>query len=43
MLYPGDLIATGTPEGIEGMNAGDVVEIKKVNVGILRNYVRDKE
>ena len=42
-LYPGDLIVTGTPEGIGGMNAGDVVEIKMENVGILRNYVRDKE
>jgi len=38
-LLPGDVIATGTPSGIEPMNPGDVVEIKIENIGTLRNFV----
>ena len=38
-LYPGDLIATGTPAGVSLMKAGDVVEVEIEEVGILRNPV----
>lgn len=38
-LEPGDLIATGTPEGVGRLNAGDVVEVEVTGVGVLRNPV----
>ena len=38
-LEPGDLIATGTPEGVGPLVAGDVVEIEVSGVGVLRNTV----
>lgn len=38
-LMPGDLIATGTPEGVGPLTAGDVVEVSVENVGTLRNTV----
>ena len=45
-LYPGDLIATGTPEGVGFamdppgvLKAGDVVECEVENIGVLRNRV----
>lgn len=45
-LEPGDIIATGTPEGVgisrtppEFMKAGDVVEVVVEGVGTLRNHV----
>jgi len=38
-LYPGDLIATGTPSGVSKMNAGDVCEVEIEGIGILRNSV----
>lgn len=38
-LLPGDIIATGTPSGIDRMNPGDVVEVKIEGIGTLRNYV----
>ncbi|HEY6769800.1 MAG TPA: fumarylacetoacetate hydrolase family protein [Candidatus Sulfotelmatobacter sp.] len=41
-LYPGDLIPTGTPEGVGPLAAGDVVEIKVEGVGTLRNPVVDE-
>ncbi|MFJ8025513.1 fumarylacetoacetate hydrolase family protein [Streptomyces sp. NPDC096311] len=48
-LYPGDLIATGTPGGVgEAMNPkgylqdGDVVEVTITGLGSLRNTVRVK-
>ena len=40
-LYPGDLIATGTPAGVSRMKHGDVVEVEVGGVGILRNSVYD--
>ena len=40
-LFPGDLIATGTPAGVSRMKHGDVVEIDVSGVGILRNQVYD--
>ena len=39
-LEPGDLIATGTPEGVGPLLPGDVVEIEVSGVGVLRNTVR---
>ena len=41
-LYPGDLIATGTPEGVGQLVAGDVVEVEVQGVGTLRNPVVDE-
>jgi 2-keto-4-pentenoate hydratase/2-oxohepta-3-ene-1,7-dioic acid hydratase in catechol pathway len=38
-LEPGDLISTGTPEGVAPIAAGDVVEIEVSGVGVLRNPV----
>ena len=39
-LYPGDLIATGTPAGVSAMKDGDLVEVEVEGIGILRNDVR---
>jgi len=38
-LEPGDLILTGTPEGVGRLEPGDVVEVEIPGVGILRNSV----
>ncbi len=38
-LLPGDVISTGTPGGISGMNKGDVVEIEIEGLGILKNTI----
>lgn len=38
-LYPGDVIATGTPSGVGPMSKGDVVEVRLQGIGVLRNYV----
>jgi 2-keto-4-pentenoate hydratase/2-oxohepta-3-ene-1,7-dioic acid hydratase in catechol pathway len=38
-LQPGDIIATGTPEGVSPIQAGDVVEITITGLGTLRNRV----
>jgi 2-keto-4-pentenoate hydratase/2-oxohepta-3-ene-1,7-dioic acid hydratase in catechol pathway len=38
-LYPGDLIATGTPAGVSRMKDGDVVEVEVAGIGVLRNQV----
>lgn len=38
-LFPGDLIATGTPKGVGPVVAGDVIEITIEGVGTLRNTV----
>ena len=40
-LEPGDLIATGTPEGIAPVVAGDVIEVSIEGIGVLRNPVAD--
>ena len=46
-LEPGDLILTGTPEGVGVFRepkvtlvAGDVVEVEVDGIGVLRNDVR---
>src|SRR5688572_16317529 len=38
-LYPGDLIATGTPAGVSRMVAGDTVEVEINGVGLLANTI----
>jgi 2-keto-4-pentenoate hydratase/2-oxohepta-3-ene-1,7-dioic acid hydratase in catechol pathway len=47
-LEPGDIIATGTPEGVgmgrtpqEWLQDGDVVETDVEGIGTLRNVVRN--
>jgi 2-keto-4-pentenoate hydratase/2-oxohepta-3-ene-1,7-dioic acid hydratase in catechol pathway len=39
-LFPGDLIATGTPAGVGPLVAGDTVEVAVSDVGVLRNPVQ---
>jgi 2-keto-4-pentenoate hydratase/2-oxohepta-3-ene-1,7-dioic acid hydratase in catechol pathway len=48
-LTPGDIIATGTPDGIGAkrnppvwMKAGDVLEVEISNIGTLRNTIADE-
>jgi 2-keto-4-pentenoate hydratase/2-oxohepta-3-ene-1,7-dioic acid hydratase in catechol pathway len=41
-LFPGDLIATGTPQGVGPVVAGDVVEVTVDGVGTLRNPVANE-
>lgn len=38
-LYPGDVISTGTPEGMKPVVPGDVMEVIVEGVGVLRNKV----
>ena len=38
-LFPGDVVATGTPSGVGPLAAGDVVEVAVSGVGTLRNPV----
>jgi len=38
-LQPGDLILTGTPEGVGPMAPGDVIEVEVGGIGVLRNPV----
>ena len=40
-LYPGDLIATGTPAGVSRLQHGDVVEVEVEGIGVLQNKVRE--
>jgi 2-keto-4-pentenoate hydratase/2-oxohepta-3-ene-1,7-dioic acid hydratase in catechol pathway len=38
-LLPGDVVATGTPEGVGPIRRGDWVEVEVSGVGVLRNPV----
>lgn len=40
ILYPGDVIFTGTPEGVGPLKAGDVCEVEIKGIGVLRNSVK---
>ena len=40
-LYPGDLIATGTPAGVSRLKHEDTVEVEIAGIGTLRNIVND--
>ena len=39
-LEPGDVIATGTPEGVGPLRPGDIVEVELVGVSMVINPVR---
>jgi len=41
-LEPGDLICTGTPDGVGPLASGDEVEIHVTGVGSIRNPVREE-
>ncbi len=41
-LFPGDLIATGTPAGVGPLKAGDTVEVRIEGIGALINPVTDE-
>ena len=41
-LFPGDLIATGTPSGVGPLAAGDRVEVEVSGIGTLSNPVADE-
>jgi len=38
-LFPGDIIATGTPSGVGQLEEGDTVEVEIEGIGILKNHV----
>ena len=38
-LEPGDIISTGTPDGISPLKPGDVMEAKIEKIGVLRNRI----
>ncbi|HEU5432495.1 MAG TPA: fumarylacetoacetate hydrolase family protein, partial [Thermomicrobiales bacterium] len=38
-LEPGDVIMTGTPEGVGPMQPGDAVEVEIEGIGVLANRV----
>jgi 2-keto-4-pentenoate hydratase/2-oxohepta-3-ene-1,7-dioic acid hydratase in catechol pathway len=42
-LYPGDVITTGTPDGVGPMSPGDRVDIQIESIGTLSNMVRKRE
>ncbi|MFB6347205.1 MAG: fumarylacetoacetate hydrolase family protein [bacterium] len=42
-LEPGDVIATGTPRGVEPLEDGDTVEISVEGIGTLRNRIHFSE
>jgi 2-keto-4-pentenoate hydratase/2-oxohepta-3-ene-1,7-dioic acid hydratase in catechol pathway len=42
-LLPGDVILTGTPEGIGPMQVGDKVRVEIEGIGVLENRVMAAE
>ena len=42
-LNPGDIIATGTPNGVSPILPGDVVEVEIQGIGVLRNPVEAED
>jgi len=38
-LFPGDVIATGTPPGVGSLRVGDVVTVEVGGIGALTNRV----
>ncbi len=38
-LYPGDIVTTGTPEGVGPLRRGDWVEVEISGIGVLKNPV----
>ena len=41
-LLPGDVIMTGTPEGVGKLEPGDRVEVEIDGIGVLANPVEDR-
>ena len=41
-LYPGDIIAAGTPAGVGSLSVGDIVEVEIEKIGILKNIVQSE-
>lgn len=39
-LYPGDIILTGTPSGVDALHSSDKIEIEIEGIGKLSNHVR---
>jgi len=37
-LFPGDVVATGSPPGVAPLRPGDVVEVEVEGIGVLRNH-----
>lgn len=42
-LLPGDVIATGTPQGVGPLSPGDIVEVEIEGIGILENPVATRK
>jgi 2-keto-4-pentenoate hydratase/2-oxohepta-3-ene-1,7-dioic acid hydratase in catechol pathway len=42
-LYPGDIVLTGTPEGVGPLADGDVVAVEIPGIGLLRNSVQARK
>lgn len=42
-LEPGDVIMTGTPEGVGPMQAGDTIEVEVEGIGTLRNTCKARD
>jgi 2-keto-4-pentenoate hydratase/2-oxohepta-3-ene-1,7-dioic acid hydratase in catechol pathway len=42
-LHPGDVIMTGTPEGVGPMQPGDTIEVEVEGIGVLRNTTKARE
>ena len=42
-LYPGDIISTGTPEGMKPVFPGDMMEVHVEKIGVLKNPVVAEE
>lgn len=41
-LEPGDVVLTGTPEGVGPLHPGDVVEVEVEGVGVLKTVIGEK-
>jgi 2-keto-4-pentenoate hydratase/2-oxohepta-3-ene-1,7-dioic acid hydratase in catechol pathway len=41
-LLPGDVILTGTPEGVGRMHVGDEVEVAIDGLGALTNTIKER-
>ncbi len=41
-LHPGDVVLTGTPDGVGPLQPGDTVEVSVEGIGTLKNVVADK-
>jgi 2-keto-4-pentenoate hydratase/2-oxohepta-3-ene-1,7-dioic acid hydratase in catechol pathway len=42
-LNPGDVIMTGTPEGVSPMKPGDTIEVEIEGIGTLRNTTKARD